>query len=446
MKGNTWQSVKLTLSLGIAFLIIALALALCIYPAFVVARLLLDAELKATGHPQALPEWFEASSARHLKWAEAYLASDMALEVEHTEVAATEWPMFGSVFYLVTAQELHQRGLVDAGNGTIREAVERSAEIVASPKTATWVRTKWGDDYLERENLFYRMLLIMGLAAHQSITGDKMHGELLQGQTDMLAAEMAAAPLHLVDDYPNECYPNDVLWAVAAIQRSGNLRAEDYSQLVHSFMRTFDGPKVAVRGFPAYQMSSQHGFILQEPRGCGNSGILQFAAELDPEIAQSWYAAYERDFWKDNGWLAGFTELPVGANDTVMDVDSGPVAFEYGSVASAFGIGAANSMGRLDHSVPLTMQAVACSWPTPWGFMLPKLMGTVAVDSGSLGEVALLFSMSRPNEVGEVVPYDGNVPGIVWVMLAAYLGVGGMFIALEVRGIRRALKRYRDQQ
>jgi hypothetical protein len=350
--------------------------------------------------------------------------------------------MFGSVFYLVAAQELHDQGLVDATGGVVREAVERSAEIVASPETATWVRTKWGDDYLEKENLFYRMLLIKGLAAHQSITGDKVHDELLVQQTHTLAAEIAAAPLHLVDDYPYECYPNDILWAVAAIQRSGNLRGEDFEGLVKNFMQTFNGPKIAVAGLPAYQMNSQQGYILQSPRGCGNSGILQFAAELDPEIAQSWYAAYARDFWKDNGWLAGFTELPVGTKDYVMDVDSGPVAFEFGSVASAFGIGAANSVGRLDHSVPLTYQAVACSWPTPFGFMVPKLMGMVAVDSPSLGEVALLFSMSRPNQVGEVVPYDGNVPGIVWVMLVAHSSIGIMFILLEVRGIRRALKKY----
>jgi len=99
------------------------------------------------------------------------------------------------------------------------------------------------------------------------------------------------------------------------------------------------------------------------------------------------------------------------------------------------------SVGRLDHSVPLTYQAIACSWPTPFGFMIPKLMGLVAVDSPSLGEVALLFSMSRPNQVGEVVPYDGNVPGIVWIMLAAYLVVGGMFVVLEVRAIRRLLRK-----
>ncbi|MGJ8640452.1 MAG: hypothetical protein ACSHYA_13780 [Opitutaceae bacterium] len=369
----------------------------------------------------------------------------MAETVLHTEVAETEWPMFGSVFYLVTAQELIEQGAVDLNTGSIRDAVERSAEIVAAPETATWVRTKWGDDYLEKENLFYRMLLIMGLGAHQSITGEMTHEGLLAKQTEMLAAEIDAAPLHLVDDYPFECYPNDILWAVAAIQRSGSLRGEDYRRLVDRLMATFNGPKLAFDGLPAYQMESQRGFILQEPRGCGNSGILQFAAELDPEIAQSWYAAYEQNFWKDNGWLAGFTELPVGTQDTVVDVDSGPVAFEFGSVASALGIGAANTVERLDHSVPLTYEAVACSWPTPFGFMVPKLMGLVAVDSPSLGEVALLFSMTRPNKIGAVTPHDGNVPGIVWVMLAAYLGLGWMFVRLEVRGIRRALKRYRTR-
>lgn len=441
MRSPTISRIKFYWKLTFAIVVILIAAAFCLYPAGVIIRLLLDSELKQNGVSSALPSWFEATSARHAGWAEKYLDSDMAVKVDHYEVAATEWPMFGSVFYLVTAQELHERGLIDATQGVFREAVELSAEIVASPKTATWVRTKWGDDYLERENLFYRMLLIMGLSAHQSVTGDKAHDALLIQQTHALADEIYEAPLHLVDDYPYECYPNDILWAVAAIQRSGQLRGEEYERLIRSFMKTFDGPKVKVDGFPAYQMYSQQGYILQTPRGCGNSGILQFAAELDSDIALSWYSTHDRDFWKDNGWLAGFTELPVGSNDHVADVDSGPVWLEYGSVASAFGIGATNSVGRLDHSVPLTYEAVACSWPTPFGFMVPKLMGLAAVDSPSLGEVALLFSMSRPNQTAEVVPYDENIPGIVWVMLIAYLGVGGMFVLFEVRGIRKLLRR-----
>lgn len=424
-------------------MIIVLALACCIYPAGVIVRSLFDSELKATGRSQSLPAWFEAAAARHSSWAEAYLRSDMAETVHHTEVAVTEWPMFGSVFFLLTAQQLDDDGLVDANEGVIREVVEKSAAIVASPKTATWVREKWGDDYLEKENLFYRMLLIMGLSSYEHITKNQQYHDLMSEQRETLAAELMAAKLHLLDDYPNECYPNDILWAVAAIQRAAVLDQTNHDDLARSLMATFDGEGVAVKGLPGYQMNAQHGFVLQDPRGVGNSGILVFAAELDPVIATRWYTAHAKDFWKDNGWLAGFTEMPRGAGEVVMDVDSGPVMFEFGSVASAFGIGAANTVGRLDHSVPLTLEAIACSWPTPFGFLVPQLMGYVAVDSRSLGEVALLFSMSRPSSVNEITPYDDNVTGIVWIMLIAYLGVGSMFIALEIRGIRRALKRYR---
>lgn len=444
MKTSIWPRIKLICSLTIAGVIIVMALALCIYPAGVIVRVLMDSELKTTGESKYLPSWFETTAVQHQAWAVNYLASDLAESVSHENVAATEWPMFGSVFFLVTVQELQAQGKIDGTVGVIREAVERSAEIVASPKTATWVRTKWGDTYLEKENLFYRMLLIMGLSSYEVITENTQYHSFMASQTVSLSAEIDEASLHLVDDYPNECFPNDILWAVAAICRSGELVGIDYTHLAMSLMNTFNEPKVAVQGLPAYQMNSKYGIKLQDPRGCGNSGILIFAAELNPQIAQQWYSAYEKDFWKDNGWLAGFTEQPCGEKDLVMDVDSGPVVFEFGSVASAFGIGAANSVGRLDHSVPLTLEAVACSWPTPFGFLVPKLMGMVAVKSPSLGEVALFFSMSRPNEVEGFVPYEENVPGIVWIMLVAYLAVGSLFIGLELRGMRRSIRKYRS--
>ncbi len=133
----------------------------------------------------------------------------------------TEWPMFGAVFFLVTAEDLHARGKIDATQGTVREAVEKAAQIVASPVTATWVRTKWGNGYLEKENVFYRMLLILGLSSYERITGRTQYHALMSRQRVTLAEELGKAKLHLRDDYPNECYPADMLWAVAAIQRAG---------------------------------------------------------------------------------------------------------------------------------------------------------------------------------------------------------------------------------
>ena len=207
--------------------------------------------------------------------------------------------------------------------------------------------------------------------------------------------------------------------------------------------QAFDGPLLAPEGLPAFQADSKSGRIIQGARGCGNSGILLFAAELDPVVARRWYAAYERGFWKDTGWIAGFSEMPLGTKDAFMDVDSGPVLFELGAVASAFGIGAAKTAGRFDHAAPLTTEAVACSWPTPFGPLIPGLMGRLAAKSWSLGEVALLFSMTRPTLAPQTVPFEGRTPPLVWLLLIVYLLVGAFLIGYEIRCLRRRIRRHR---
>lgn len=349
------------------------------------------------------------------------------------------------MFFLVTAEELQGRGEIDATQGTAREAVEKAAQIVASPVTATWVRTKWGEHYLEKENVFYRMLLILGLSSYERITGATQYHALLSHQQNALAAELAAAKWHLRDDYPNECYPADMLWAVAAIQRAARLDNARHDALARSLIRTFDGPLKAAEGLPAFQAESRSGQILQGARGCANSGILLFTAELDPVVAGHWYSAYEAGFWKDTGWIAGFTEMPRGSQQAWMDVDSGPVLYEIGSVASAFGIGAAKMAGRCDHAAPLTLEVVACSWPTPWGFLIPGLMGRLAAESWSLGEVALLFSMTRPTLAAETVSGDGRVPYIVWILLAIFTSTGLFSIWFELHSCRRLLRKHKQR-
>jgi hypothetical protein len=262
----------------------------------------------------------------------------------------------------------------------------------------------------------------------------------MSDQRKKLADELSSAPLHLRDDYPGECYPNDILWAVAAIQRAAMLEGTNHHELAKSLMATFDGPIKAKEGLPAFMADAVNGTIVQPARGCGNSGILLFASELDSGIARTWYDAYDRNYWTNNPWFSGFRELPHGANHTFSDVDSGPVVWGVGSVASAFGIGAAKANGRLDHAVPLTLEAVAASWPTPFGFLVPGLMGKLAAQSWSLGEVALLFSMTRPLPDAELTPFTGRIPGMVWICLLLYGGVGLVFLAAEFRWMRKQFR------
>ena len=411
-----------------------------IYPAITICAVVFDSHLKRTGESRLVPLWFTSAAGRYLSWANMYLDTGYPKSLHHDNIAATEWPIFGSVFFLVTADDLQSRGKIDATQGTVLAAVEKAAQVVASPATGTWVKTKWGNTYLEKENVFYRMLLILGLSSYERITGNTQYHALMSRQRVTLADELGKAKFHLRDDYPGECYPADMLWAVAAIQRAARLDGAQHDELAKNLMATFDGPLKAKEGLPAFQANAKTGCVLQGARGCGNSGILLFAGELDPAVAGRWYDAYDRGFWKDTGWIAGYTEMPRESQAEWMDVDSGPVLCGIGSVSSAFGIGAAKTAGRLDRAVPLTSEVVACAWPTPFGFLLPGLMGRATVKSWSLGEVALLFSMTRPTVAAETAPFTGRTPWIVWLLLVVYLGAGLFMIWFEIRSCRRLLR------
>jgi hypothetical protein len=146
--------------------------------------------------------------------------------------------------------------------GTTREALQLAAQVVAHPATSTWVRVKWGSSYLERENVFYRMLLIMGLSSYESLTGDKRYAPTLSKQADSLTKELLAAPLHLADDYPEECYPTDVLWAAAALKRAAKLgygSREEVDRLVSGLLAVLNGPALASQGLPAFQVETLQG-------------------------------------------------------------------------------------------------------------------------------------------------------------------------------------------
>lgn len=440
----TRKKIKTWASLSLSVFVIVLALIFFIYPSVMICAVMSDSRLRQTGESRFVPAWFKSASSRYSSWADHYLSTHYAESLHHDDVAATEWPMFGSAFFLVTAKDLHAQGKIDATQGAVRKAVDRAAKIIVSPSTATWVKTKWGEDYLESENVFYRMLLILGLTSYESITGDTQHHTLMSRQRETLADELLNTKLHMRDDYPGECYPTDVLWAVAAIQRAALLDNTNHNDLASGLIAVLDGPLQAGGELPAFTVNSRSGTIIQDPRGCGQSGMMQFVAELDPLTGSRWYQAYEDKFWKETRWVKGFTEHPRGSAQVLSDVDSGPVIAEFGSVASAFGIGAAKSVGRYDHAAPLTMQAIACSWPTPFGPLVPGTMGYLAANSWSLGEVALLFSMTRPTYTATTIPYKGFAPALVWIAMFLFAGIGLLLIWIEIRHCRRLARATRS--
>jgi len=423
---------------GNALIAFALIAYFFVIPFFTLTFALFDPNLASGEPPRIAFRLHKSLSRRYETWARERVESGRAAQLNTSDISGTEWPMFSSVFYLWTTESLQDAWVQDSR--LTREApaeyasgaIEAAAALIADPTNATWVKQHWGDNYLQRENLFYRMLLISGLTSYQKLSGQLTYEPLLREQVETLSAEINGSSYGLLDDYPGQCYPIDILPAIAAIQRADAVLATDHSAFVQRAVRGFEGTRLDLAtGLPAYVADSRTGQGSGSARGVGISFMLIWAPELWPQTASNWYALYEDQFWKDNGWIVGFREYPEGyPSFSFLDVDAGPVIADYGTAASAFGIGAARANGHFGQAYGLSAEALAVSWPLPNGTLLfPRLLSNLS-DAPYVGETALLFSLSRRSVVSETQTDTGHLPFSVILILFSYLVFAALFIRL----------------
>ncbi len=427
---------QLTLCVTVnAAIITFLSVYVLLIPAGMLIHDLRDPGFHSGSIPKCVFRWHGALSPKYEKWARGRVESGAAAKLSTRNISGTEWPVFGSVFYLWATEALQEAFETDpnvapsAPRDYARGAIEAAAALVVDPNHASWVRDHWGDTYLEKEDLFYRMLLISGLTSYQKITGKAQYEKLLRSQVESLARELDESPYGLLDDYPGQCYPVDILPAIAAIRRADTVLGTDHSAFAARAIRGFQETRLDEHtGLPAYLVDSKTGRARDSSRGVGLSFMLIWAPELWPETARDWYVKYEQQFWQQGRWLAGFREYPKDVNVGWLvfnDVDAGPVVAGYGVGACAFGIGAARAMGHFDHAYALGAQALVGSWPLPNGTLLgPRVLSNLS-DSPYLGEAAVLFVLTRRPVALGIAPKPGKLPWFVYagIFLGVCLGV-----------------------
>jgi hypothetical protein len=416
-------------------------------PAFIVSNDLRDERIRTGGIPASAWNQHRALSGKYANWARQRLASDRGLELSTDNISGTEWPLFGSVFYLWATEALQEEW--DARQFTFAapkvyssNAIEAATALVIDPKQAGWVQKHWGTNYLTRENAFYRMLVIAALTSHARLTGDRSHQDLLRSQVEGLSNEIATSSHGLLDDYPGQCYPGDVLTAIAVIRKADQVLGTDHSEFCAQAIRGFQGPRLDRLGLVPYAGDSRNGVAIGPSRGCGNSYVSLAAPTLWPEQAKKWYELYEENFWQEGSVMSGYREFhrQMTGTDWYADVDSGPVIGGIGFAASAFGVGAARVNGRFDHAYPLTAELYATSWPLPnRTLLMPRILSNAA-DAPYLGEAAILFVLTRPVAPGLAIRSGGSIPRLVAIIVGTQLLIGLIGITMSTISLRRWLR------
>jgi len=416
-------------------------------PGVQVVRDLDDPALSGPGVPERAGDMHRELTPRFERWARERVERARGEEAALLDVIATEWPLFTAVFYLMSTEQLQDdweaRGREgEAPLAESRGAVDAARDLLLDPSHHSWVARHWGEGYLHEENVFFRSLLIAGLTSHARLTGE-VH-PLLRDQVETLAADLDAAPLGLLHDYPGECYPIDVLAAVGILRRADAVLGTDHSAFAARSLRAFAGERADALGLVPYRVSLPDGEIVQPARGVGTSWTLVFAPHLDAEEAERWYGLHERHFWQERVWASGFREfadggeLARGYGEWTWEVDAGPIVGGFGTAASAFGLGAARANGRFDHAYALSTEMVATSWPLPDGTHLFPRGISSAADAPLLGEVAITYFLGVPPAPGVPHVPAGSLPGLVWLSLAIYFGLSGLVFGLAFWRLRRA--------
>ena len=424
--------------------LILVSLFVFLLPAVRVICDLSDPNIRSAGIPRSAWRLHRSLSPRFEQWARQRLGAKRAAELPITNISGTEWPLFGTVFYLWATESLqdewekgHPAGAV-APNVYARGAIQAATRLVLDPTQASWVKVHWGTNYLKTGNIFYRMLVIAALTSQARLTGDKEYLPVLRDQVDSLSAELEASRQGLMDDYPNQCFPGDVLTAIAMIQRADKILGTDHSAFVAHAIRGFQGKALDSRGLVPYFASAAMGEPFGTSQGCANSYVSLFSPEIWPEQARTWYDLYAQYFWQETWTCAGFREFPndLPGNNWDLDVDSGLVLKGFGCAACAFGVGAARVNGHFEHAYPLTAEMLVTSWPLPNGtWLLPRLLSNAA-DAPYLGEAAILFNLTRLPAEGVAIRTGGTLPGFVMIFLGLQLGFGlglliGSFLSLR---------------
>ena len=424
----------------LAILILIPTVALVVFPFTKTTWYLLTDRGLRSAAPSTFAFNLHASLSRRVPgYVDRRIASGVAETLHANQITATESPVYGAFFYLLATENLQAQWEADpslskrAPKETGKDAIEACARIILDPGHATWVKNYWGDDYLDDPNCFYRMLVIGSLAAHHHLTGRADNLPFLKQLTEDLAADIDASAFGLVDDYPNQCFPADVVTGIAMIQRADPSREVWAKRAFGRVMANFPGE------LPPYMALADSGKVWSPTRGCTNGFFFSYARDIDPAAADVLYQKLVADFWQVGSLAAGWREFPRGSKqpDLYFDADSGPVLWGFGTGATGLGIGATRLHGDHEKAGMLGAEMIAGSIPLPDGSLLLPQMVSDIEHAPHFAETAILHQLSLSG--GGEPATRGPLTGAVWLIL----GIEVVFAFLLLRLVRWLFKKSR---
>ena len=150
---------------ALALVVLGAAVWFFLLPSLILIRMLCDRGLREPVVPDLAFRMHRTLAPRYEAWARERLATGRAGQLSTAQIAETEWPLFGSVFFLQAEEALQEAYERDPERAAVAPkvyaagAIDAACELTIDPVHASWVKKHWGEGYLHRQDCFYRALL-----------------------------------------------------------------------------------------------------------------------------------------------------------------------------------------------------------------------------------------------------------------------------------------------
>ena len=178
----------------------------------------------------------------------------------------------------------------------------------------------------------------------------------------VLAAQFLESPTHHLDTYPGQCWPADNMTALASLFIHDRLYGSHYQEAYYSWKHWTLNHLDPATGLPAGQLDSRTGQLYEPARGCANAWMIPLIAKTDTLYARELYELYKEQFQISHLGFKMFREYPPGSNMRA-NVDSGPIIWDAGVVATGAGLAGAINMGDMETSRDIHNLVSMFAWP-----------------------------------------------------------------------------------
>jgi hypothetical protein len=187
-------------------------------------------------------------------------------------------------------------------------------------------------------------LLVLGAADQVEACPDPaLHVAL----ADALARQTMEDPWRVVPSYRDLPlrWPADQSALLAGLKRTDDAHGTAFHvKPTRAFFEVLESKGTHRSGLPVSELTGQ-GPGAKHPRGCAQSFISRYLAEVEPGRTKAWWKTYRAGFLVRLPFgIVGFREWPAGV-ERGSDVDSGPIVLGIGVSASALAISAAKANG-----------------------------------------------------------------------------------------------------